>query len=121
MRPNKKKNDPFSRRKDVHVTVDRDVYAKASMKIFSYGLSKQEVLEEFFRLIANEENRAMKLVESCYMNKVKQQVDALKGKRDLINEDLDTNAIYNLIQMEREDVKRGQEASEDDDVLEKEE
>lgn len=90
--------DVFRDKKDIHIALDKAVHAALRGVMFKHGLSMQECLNEFARLVAAGDKRAMKIVEDLVVRKVAEQIGGFTGKKN--NKplgDIDRDAMYSII------------------------
>lgn len=100
--------DLFQDRKGVHVKLDKAVHAALRSKMFFYDLSMQQVLEEFAKLVAVGDHRATKIVENLVMRNLQHSIDGRpKKQRDHRVDELDHDALYNLIEEGEQDHEPG--------------
>jgi hypothetical protein len=95
--------DVLQDRKGIHVKLDKETHAQLRTKCFQYGLSMQEVFEEFARQLATDEFRAVRIVENLVSRKVQAQLDGeprRKRRRSQGVGELDQDTLYNLISEE---------------------
>jgi hypothetical protein len=79
-------------RKTVHVGVNASSHAGFRIQCFKYGLSMQEVFEEFVVRIANEEADAIEFLAELKSDKKLKTVKKLKN--------IDIESIYDMINAE---------------------
>jgi hypothetical protein len=79
-------------RKTIHVGVNASSHAGFRIQCFKYGLSMQEVFEEFVVRIANEEAEALEFLAELKSDKKLKTVKKLKN--------IDVESIYDMINAE---------------------
>lgn len=90
--------DMFQDKKGIHVKLDKQVHATLRAKLFKYNLSMQEVFDDFARLIAEDNKRAQVILELLVQKKLKRALEGkLRQKEDLALNEMDADALYNLI------------------------
>ena len=100
--------DLFRDRKGVHVKLKKDVHAGFRTKLFEHGLSMQRVFNEFARLVACGDDRAMRIVQNLVRRELREKLDGYERQRqeeESLNE-LDQEALYDLIEGEEDDETR---------------
>jgi len=97
------RTDVFVDRKGIHVKLDKDVHAGLRSRLFYHNLSMQEVFNYFAKLIVSDDPRAIRLVEALVSQRLKEQLGELTKKRRSrqLNE-LDSDAVYNMIESPEE-------------------
>lgn len=95
------RTDLLQSRKCLHVRFRKEVHAAFRTKLFEYGLSMQEVLEEFARLVASEDPKLLKAIDDYARRKVQEKIDMLKPKSRQTVSELDKDTLYDLINEER--------------------
>lgn len=92
------------KKKDVHLMMSWNAYARARATLFQYNLTLTECFNEFAELLASEHSLAQKIVDRCYRNAMQRKLNALNEPTRQVNYDaLDANAIYGLIDDGRSD------------------
>ena len=94
------RTDLFRDRKGVHVKLKKDVHAEFRKKLFEHGISMQKVFNEFARLVANGDNRAMGIVRRLVQRELQaklQELNEQKHREESLDE-LDQEALYDLIE-----------------------
>jgi|SRR6478735_9601550 len=92
--------DLFQDRKCIHVKIDKHVHAELRSRLFRHNLSMQEVFDEFAKLFVSDDVKANRIVENLVKRKLKETIEALsepKQRRDRSFNDLDHDALYDLI------------------------
>ncbi len=97
------RHDLFQARKCIHITLKKEVHSGFRAKMFERGMSMQEVVEEFARLVASDDSRANKLLDEYARRRLLETIERAKKPREpeRIGE-LDNNSLYDLIQLEEE-------------------
>lgn len=66
--------DSLADRKDIHLKLDKHVFMSMKASLFHYGLSMQEVFEEFARLFITENPDAVKMVKLLTLGKMNKAI-----------------------------------------------
>lgn len=94
------RGDLLKRKKGVHVSLTKETHHAIRVKLFEYGVSLQEVLDEFATRLAREEHYAMKLVEHVAERKLQESLmslDERRKARDQSMGEFDSETLYELI------------------------
>jgi len=97
--------DLFRDRKGVHVKLKKDVHASFRKKLFEHGISMQKVFNEFARLVATDDPKAMRILQEFVRRELKGELEGIDRRRleaETLNE-LDQEALYDLIEGDDED------------------
>lgn len=101
-RPVNTSADPFKKKRNVHVSMEHNVYAGMRKRLFETGLSFPECMQEFARLIGEKDALAEQLIGRMHKNKLKRQLDDLRSTDQKVSFDvLDSDALYNIIEDEQ--------------------
>ena len=98
--------DLFRDCKGVHVKLRKDVHANFRQKLFEHGISMQKVFNEFARLVAAGDDRALKIVRALIKRELQEKLVELsdkKQKEESLGE-LDQEALYDLIGGDDEEI-----------------
>ncbi len=87
-----KQFNELSERKTVHVSINSSSHHGFRIQCFKYGLSMQEVFEEFVVRIANEEADSLEFLSELKIDKKSKTVNKLKN--------IDVESIYDMINEE---------------------
>lgn len=93
------RNDLFRDRKGVHVKLKKEVHANFRKKLFEHGISMQKVFNEFARLVACDDHRAMMIIKNLVKHELQDKISKLnreKRHEEKMHE-LDQEALYDLI------------------------
>lgn len=97
------RTDIFQDKKCIHIKLDKDVHVVMRTKLFERGLSMQELFNEFARLLAIDDSRAIKIVEQFEERKLNELLDRApapthrKKTSEKRIDELDHDVLYNLI------------------------
>jgi hypothetical protein len=94
------RDDLFRDRKGVHIKLKKEVHAGFRTKLFEHGISMQKVLNEFARLVACGDHRAMMIIKNLCKRELQAEIDKMdkvKRHEEDMNE-LDQEALYDLIE-----------------------
>lgn len=102
MKPEKRKHDDIlKKRKCIHVQLDVDTHTFFRRELFTVGLTMQEALEAFSRLVASGDHTALKLMQGFVNSKLHDQIKTMKEsirKKEIQSfGELDSDKLYNLI------------------------
>jgi len=102
MRKNKIRKIPdiFKKKKGIHLQLDTDTHTLFRRELFMTGLTMQEALEAFARLVASGDHRTKKMLEAFVTNKIRLEIEELKisaNKEPPKFGELDSETLYNLI------------------------
>lgn len=92
------RTDLFQDRKCIHVKLDKGVHAALRTRLFQHNLSMQEVFDEFAKLIATDDPKAIKIVEQLIMRKIRAEIEGKPKRHDRSVSELDHDALYDLIE-----------------------
>lgn len=87
-----KKIKELSGRKTIHININESSHSGFRIQCFKYGLSMQEVFEEFVVRIANEEQESLDFLKELKQDKKSKTVKKLKN--------IDIESIYDMINEE---------------------
>lgn len=99
-------------RKDVHATLETDVYKQFKVVLFSKDLTISEVFNEFASLLVNGDKRCIRIIDNLYMRKIKNKIEKFEKQAQFSEQDQDT--IYNLLSAQSKNVDELED--EEDDV-----
>jgi hypothetical protein len=107
---NRELRDMFVDKKSIHVKLKPDIHAKLRTELFNYNLTMQDIFDGFARLVANNDKRALKILESLSRQKIEQTIikSENKEKNNKFDEkkyyfsELEEDAMYNLIKGSKE-------------------
>jgi hypothetical protein len=94
--------DLFQDRKDIHVKLTKEVHSSLRAELFKRGISMQEAFNEFARLVGDGDNRALRILDSFVVKKLRSQLE--DARRDVVGlsdsqlGELDRNTLYHLIE-----------------------
>lgn len=92
------RTDIFSKKKCVHIKLDKNIHFALRMKLFKHNLSMQDLFNEIARLVAEDTPKGQSIVESIINKKVKfAMLGKEKAKKNEYNSDLDNETLYNMI------------------------
>jgi hypothetical protein len=89
--------DIFVNKKGIHVKLGKDVHAGFRSTMFKHGLSMQDSLEEFARLVSINDDTAMLIIKNLVRRKTKESIEKYRERVQKINE-LDHDTLYDLIE-----------------------
>ena len=96
------RSDLFVRRKGVHIKLDKGIHAALRSKLFYHNLSMQEVFNYFAKLLVSDDPKAVKIVENLVSQRLKEQLGELTKERRQQFSELDSDAMYSLIESSKE-------------------
>lgn len=91
------RSDILVDRKCVHVKLDKDTHFALRAKLFKHNITMQDLFEECARQVASETVRGQNIVESIVNRKIREAIDGVKKKREIVVSDIDAEALYNII------------------------
>lgn len=100
------REDFFSDRKDLHTHIEKSIFKKLLVISYPYGLTIQEIMNEFCTQIANEKPNAIRIIEECAVKKAELQLGRkLKSNRASIQkvplQETDVEVLYGMIEKQR--------------------
>lgn len=86
-------------RKCINVKLDKEVHASFRFKLLERGITMQDAMDEFAKLIADDDQRALGIVERLVVRKAKAELTAMSEPKDHSRKlsELDAEALYNMI------------------------
>lgn len=92
-------------RKCINVKLDKEVHASFRFKLLERGITMQDAMDEFARLIADDDQRALGIVERLATRKAQAELTAMSEPKDRSRKlsELDAETLYNLINHSEED------------------
>lgn len=94
--------DLFQDRKGLHVKMIKEVHSGFRTELFKRGLSMQEAINEFARLISDGDNRALRILDNFVVRKLRNQLEDarrdVEQKNDASFGEFDRDTLYNLIE-----------------------
>ena len=101
--------DLLQARKTIHIALPKEVHAGLKTVLFKYGLSMQEAIGEFARLIACNDKQAIRVIEELVRIQLEEIKDGLRKKNgdrsSNLNKkigELDQETLYDMINNIRE-------------------
>jgi type II secretory pathway component PulF len=103
-------SDVFVVRRCIHVKLSKDVHFAFRTRLLERGLTMQDAMDEFARLVADEDHRAMKIVERLAARNAQAELNAARAVPDRLRKvsELDAETLYNMINSGEEDGDQGQ-------------
>jgi len=97
-----KRVDLFQDRKCIHIRLEKDVHTAFRQLMFEYGLSMQEIINEFARRASEKDPKAIKIIDQYAKFKIDEQLKKLqspvvKKANEKVSE-LDHDTLYDLIE-----------------------
>lgn len=101
-------NNQFQNRKCIHLKFKRQIYSGFRTKLYWYGLSMQESIEEFARLVAADDPATVKMLNALAKKKLKAQLEELRTnikKKDIEKpvDEFEAELLYDMIKDKSED------------------
>ena len=98
-RPVNTNSNPFTKKRDVHVLMEHNVYVNMRKKLFESAMTFPECMLEFARLIGDNDPLANQLIQRCHKNKLKRELEDLRSTDKKVSfSELDSDALYNMIE-----------------------
>lgn len=108
-------SDLFRAKKGVHIKLDKEVHAAFRKKLLDHGVSMQETFNEFARLVAAGDRKGLKIVELYVKRRLREEIEKHTPRETNIDE-LDHDALYDLINEGEPDEGEGKDKNEDEDL-----
>jgi hypothetical protein len=93
-------NPVIQARKDIHVSLETEVYDRMKVICFTKRLSLSEILNEFASLLVNDNTFCVTVVDKLFTRKLKSQINELQKKAQFSVHD--QNAIYSLLDAQKD-------------------
>lgn len=90
--------DLFRARKCLHVKFQKEVHAAFRTKLFQRGMTMQETLEEFARLVSTDDPRLNKILDEFARRKIQEKIAGMQKPRiqNTVGE-MDKDSLYDMI------------------------
>jgi len=104
------RHDVFQDRKCVHVKLEKETHAALRTVLFQQGISMQEAFDEFAKQASEGSANGKRIIEAVSERKLREAIDgrmSVRRKRNQGFGELDSEALYNLINGDYEKDKLG--------------
>lgn len=92
-------------RRCINVKLCKEVHASFRSKLLERGITMQDAMDEFAKLIADDDQRALGIVDRLATKKAQAELTAISKSKDHSRKmsELDAEALYNMISDGEED------------------
>mgnify|MGYP007071578927 CR=1 FL=1 len=94
-----KKSGFLSDTKEVHLSIEKDIYVGLKMLLFESDLSLQETFRSFAAMCSKRSPDAIKIIEQIKVAKQSKRINDLLGRTDL-EKNNEISAIYDFLEAE---------------------
>lgn len=101
--------DIFSDKKCVHIKLDKSTHSSLRALCFHKGISMQDIFEEFARSLRDGEKRSVAIIDRMIVKRLNlpKKSRIYKKKKSTELEDLEKEALYDMIDSTNEDEDTG--------------